>query len=669
MLISKPHRRANYILRRNLFLIIKQPKLAWMRLEGFDIFSKVITLLGGIILALIFIIVGGELSSDYFFISERGEIQKYSLNANSLPAILVVIIIGAILTNYLFHWYMNRPLGTVAELNTFMITEKPITTSVYEIEDERIKYETKIQMVHRKYKRRLLKQILAHISKDFELKNSRKILTNVAKSLKTKGFQDDIKNQVEEVHDWAWSTLDHVHKGSRLTYWNNVDGIDRLIVADQYNQKRLVEIDIKAEEIVDELNLLVFANRYSNVLAPLLQQSVKYTHDFDQHCEKITTSLNNKNFHDESFAEAYRVLLSKTLGIQEVLKSTTRQFIRMHDAKNELVRESLKLELPELEFLANEFVTEEAFQSYLDMIERLKSSLSHVAKNLRKFDFDNIPKGTTEDLRYITSFYLVLEKLRFLSTWFEDIASYTTVVGGIGYETGVLGTKIEVPKDVILKAENVFKNYSTGGGTVYALRGVSFEINKGDFVGVIGPSGSGKTTLLNIMAGLDNPDRGAIFVDTVNLQSLNGRQLTSLRRDRMGFIFQFYNLIPLLNNKENVSYPAEIGGNTKNLSHRASQNLEAVQLQDFEEQYPNKLSGGQMQRVTIARSLINTPSILFADEPTGDLDSVTGKEIMNLLSSFNKDYGTTVVLVTHDNNLLKYCNRIISMKDGKIIEG
>lgn len=169
------------------------------------------------------------------------------------------------------------------------------------------------------------------------------------------------------------------------------------------------------------------------------------------------------------------------------------------------------------------------------------------------------------------------------------------------------------------------------------------------------------------MAGLDKPDRGTVYVDGVNLATLSDKKLSNLRRDKMGFIFQFYNLLPILNNKENVAYPAEIGGNTKNISQRSSAMLKDVELQDFEKQYPNKLSGGQMQRVTIARSLINSPSILFADEPTGDLDSVTGGQIMNILSQFNKEQGTTVVLVTHDHEILQYASRVIEMADGKLV--
>ncbi|OLS26559.1 MAG: putative ABC transporter ATP-binding protein [Candidatus Heimdallarchaeota archaeon LC_3] len=672
MLISKPHRRANYALRRRLLLIMKQPRLSWMNLEGYDIFTKIIAVLGGLILALVITNIGSGINYGFHFIT--GDIdqqfQWFEITGNSLPVILVLFIIGAFLTNKTFQWWVDRPVGTVAELNTFIIAQMQPLSSKFEVEEERIKYETKIQMAHRKYKRKLLKQLQSHIANDFELKNSRKILVDVAKSLKSSGTKEEIKAEVDEVLDWAWSTLDHVHKGSRLTYWDNVSGIDRLIISDHLNQKQLIEIEAEAEGIVDELNLLVFANRYSSVMLPLLQQSVKFSKAFEEHCctPKFVETFQKGEKHDENFAEAYRVLLSKSLGMQEVLKSTVRQFDRMREAKEELIKEAQALNLPKLELIANEFVTEEAFQSYLEMIEHLRESLSHVAKDLRKLNFKQFPKGTRKDLKFITRFYLVLEKLRFITTWFEDIASYTTVVGGIGYETGVITSQSEIEKDVVLKVEDIFKNYHTGGGTIYALRGVSFEIKKGEFVGVIGPSGSGKTTLLNIMAGLDNPDRGAVYVDGMNLQSLNDKQLTSLRRDKMGFIFQFYNLIPMLTNKENVAYPAEVGGNTKDLSNRVSNKLKSVQLEQFERQYPNKLSGGQMQRVTIARSLINTPSILFADEPTGDLDSVTGEEIMNLLSSFNKEHETTVIMVTHDRSLLKYCNRIIDMKDGRLIE-
>ena len=299
-------------------------------------------------------------------------------------------------------------------------------------------------------------------------------------------------------------------------------------------------------------------------------------------------------------------------------------------------------------------------------IEKIIESLRNVAMNLRSIDLQKVPKGTKLDLEYIAKFYIALEKLRFTTVWFDDVASYTTVAGGLSSEiTGNIFDSYIASDDVVLQVNDLYKNYITGGGTVYALRGTDLEIKSGEFLGITGSSGSGKTTLLNIMAGLDKPDRGSVFIEGTNIHSLSDNKLTELRRDKMGFIFQFYNLLPLLKNKENVSYPAEIAGNTKQLKERVHKNLQSVQLQDFSEQYPNKLSGGQMQRVVISRSTINTPKILFADEPTGDLDSVTGEEVMKVLKKLNEE-GTTVVFVTHDPNLLKYCSRVITMKDGKV---
>ncbi|MHA2363563.1 MAG: ABC transporter ATP-binding protein, partial [Candidatus Hodarchaeales archaeon] len=649
MLISKRHRRANHELRRRMLLVMKQPRLSWMKLEGFDVFSKLVALIGGLIITFLVVFIAEGFSYGIYFLTE-GDLRRFDIKIGDPFVGIILLIFGIYLANRIFHWYANHPPGTVGELNTFMIAYKPVKSpGRFDDEDTRIAYEEKIRNAHRLYKRSLLSRVRNDVKNDFELKNSQQLLLKCAKAF-GKGPSSEIKEHFKElVEEWVWGTLDRVHKGTRITYWNNVTGMDRLILADYLNQKKLIELDETAEEIVDELQLLVFANRYGSVMAPLLQQSFTYTKQFGERATAYVKSINKDSTHNEHFAEAVRVLLSKTLGMQEVLKSTSRQIERMRQAKDELAKEARRHNSPELELLTNEFMTEEAFASFLELTERLKEQLSSVSSNLRTLDFEHVPMGSSKDLKYISNFYLALEKLRFMTTWFEDIASYTTVAGGIGFETGVITTKDEkIPEDVVLKAEDIFKNYHTGGGTIYALRGASFEIKKGEFVGLIGPSGSGKTTLLNIMAGLDEPDRGAIYVNGVNLQSLSERGLTKLRSDEMGFIFQFYNLLPVLNNKENVAYPAEMAGKSKNLSQRASDNLTAVQLQDFEQQYPNKLSGGQMQRVTIARSLINTPSILFADEPTGDLDSVTGKEIMDFLARFNKDHGTTVILVTHD---------------------
>ncbi|MFQ5980282.1 MAG: ABC transporter ATP-binding protein [Candidatus Heimdallarchaeota archaeon] len=226
-----------------------------------------------------------------------------------------------------------------------------------------------------------------------------------------------------------------------------------------------------------------------------------------------------------------------------------------------------------------------------------------------------------------------------------------------------------IPEDVVLKATDLFKTYRLASSTVYALRGVDLEVRKGEFVAITGTSGSGKTTLLNIISGLDKSDRGSVFIDRKDINLMNDRDLTAIRRDAMGFIFQYYNLLPVLTSNENVALPAELGGDHlsgKALKTRVGDLMEGVELADRGNQIPTKLSGGQMQRVTIARSMVNSPDILFADEPTGDLDSKTGLQIMALIEGFHKE-GSAIVLVTHDPDIAQMADRLIELRDGLII--
>ncbi|MFW9928521.1 MAG: ATP-binding cassette domain-containing protein [Candidatus Thorarchaeota archaeon] len=643
MLIVKSHRRANDGLRRKLLLVIKHPNMAFMNVGLFDFIIKLIVLAISLIVTMFLAIIG----------------------LNDTLLLFLSLVVTAYVVNRVIKWYIDKPEGFVSEINTFMVSHLPIKDNKYNNLAERLNFEEKIRKSHRKYKRSLLRKIADTVENDLEYKNSKIVLQKAAKSLGT-SYESLIEFDMET---WAYQILDRIHKGSRLTYWNNIDGKDRLVVSDSLNQKVIFEIEEQAEDIVDELILLVFGNRYSSLLVPLLQQTTQFSNKYENAMHKLFDSLKTDFKHDEGFAEAYRVLLSKCLGMQEVLKTTVREIERIKEAKNEITKESHLFGSEILETLAEEFVTEEAYKSYLETVDQLRKSLQNISTNLRSLNYDKIPTGDFYDLQYIAGFYLALEKMRFITTWFEDIASFTTVTGGIGFETGVdLKEKTEIPKEVVLKAKNVFKNYHSGGGTIYALRGTSFEINRGEFVAITGASGSGKTTLLNILAGLDKPDRGSVFIDGTNLALLSDSKLSELRRDKIGFVFQYYNLLPVLTNAENVAFPADMGGNTQNLKSRTDDCLRSVELQDFGKQYPNKLSGGQMQRVTIARSLINNPSIIFADEPTGDLDSVTGKQIMDLLAKTNKEKGTTIVLVTHDESLLHYANRTINMQDGKLVE-
>lgn len=218
----------------------------------------------------------------------------------------------------------------------------------------------------------------------------------------------------------------------------------------------------------------------------------------------------------------------------------------------------------------------------------------------------------------------------------------------------------------VIRFSDVTKVYPLRSGDVTALHQISFEITRGEFIAIMGPSGSGKSTLLNLMGCLDTPTSGDIFMSGIRIRDMSDDLLTDLRRDRIGFIFQQFNLFPLLNVIENVTFPQMLKSGTRVDTGKATEFLKAVQLDEHLYTHtPLELSGGQQQRVAIARSLINDPDILLCDEPTGNLDSKTGTSIMELMTDLNEK-GATIIVVTHDPTIAQYTNRIIRIVDGRI---
>ena len=219
----------------------------------------------------------------------------------------------------------------------------------------------------------------------------------------------------------------------------------------------------------------------------------------------------------------------------------------------------------------------------------------------------------------------------------------------------------------IISAQNIFKTYDIGEVHVRALQDLTIDIERGAMVDIMGPSGCGKTTLLNCLSGIDDINSGTIHIENTDLSQLDDNSKTDYRARRMGFIFQFYNLLPVLNAIENIELPLLVSGVRPSEAREQSlKMLDLVGLTDWKTHKPAQLSGGQRQRVTIARALVNNPAIVWADEPTGDLDSQTATEIMDLMKSLNKEQGQTFVIVTHDSGIAKQCNRIIHMRDGQI---
>lgn len=221
--------------------------------------------------------------------------------------------------------------------------------------------------------------------------------------------------------------------------------------------------------------------------------------------------------------------------------------------------------------------------------------------------------------------------------------------------------------DTIVKFKDICRQYGEGENEVHALQKVNVEIKKGEFVAIIGASGSGKSTFLNVCGGLDMPTAGEIFIEGTNIGKLDSDKLTVFRRDRIGFVFQNYNLIPVLTVYENIVLPIQVGGKMEDKGY-IQKILNALGLTGLENRLPAQLSGGQQQRVAIARALATKPAIVLADEPTGNLDSVSTNDVMEILKKSVEEFGQTVIMITHNEALIHNCDRVFNMRDGELAE-
>ncbi len=219
----------------------------------------------------------------------------------------------------------------------------------------------------------------------------------------------------------------------------------------------------------------------------------------------------------------------------------------------------------------------------------------------------------------------------------------------------------------ILKVQNLSKTYGKGETKINAVDNISFTVDKGEFVAIVGASGSGKSTLLHLIGGVDRPTSGKVFIDGKDIYSLDNDNLAIFRRRQIGLIYQFYNLIPILNVEENITLPCDLDGGDVD-KQRLEELLKTLGLENRKTHLPNQLSGGQQQRVSIGRAMINNPAIMLADEPTGNLDSKASEEIISLLKLSNKKFNQTVIIITHDLKIAKEADRVITIEDGKILK-
>ncbi len=578
----------------------------------------------------------------------------------------------------------NKKHSQFQELNTFLVlmsqTEHPVTKDA--IDDvEKLSF---FKMFQHYNEINIEKYLKKRLKKDKELKETSEIVIDFLQEINgsyRKTFSEkitklnrDLPEMLNEISIRTFMSLWDLDKENKFRfYFNGFDNPDKMLF--EFDKKNF-QSNFDLLKHFDEFIILNF------FLAFMEKTLVKFT-DLLQVLKQLESILphsmlraRNKNLQTKGNL-FFRIITAKLSALQE-LDNLMFRILNLYEAA--------KIILQPLNLVSVNFIE---LNSILDLIESdvtkgkemlfsIGEKITNCQKLLREYSENN---SLSENKQLDTNDYI--SKMKSLSDLSIDLFIETEIlkiwgdffgqdVPNFNFNTDIFSLKDELQlkssENAIITVDGLFKNYNLGTTTVYALRGINLEIFTGEFVIIYGSSGSGKTTLLNCMAGLDTPDRGIVLFKGENIHKIDDSKKSKLRLNEMGFIFQNYALLPHYNAKENVTLPADLAGVSSKLKERINDLLKGVEITSQEKQFPAQLSGGQMQRVSIARALTNQPAIIFADEPTGDLDSVTGTKVMDLLEHFHNETGTTIVVITHDESLLRYATRVITIKDGLIID-
>ncbi len=428
-------------------------------------------------------------------------------------------------------------------------------------------------------------------------------------------------------------------------------------------------------KIVDQM---LITNFFSSFLKPTLDQITKMIEVLDRlekEIKKQHFKTDNRKLQDK-FELFLRILVAKLSALQE-LENLIRRIFNLFDIpRTYLSHFCLKSDFLDFNSVLSRIAEEISFgnsklQEVNSLIQRCQLCIrDYLDEGVNGVKTAESVKDFTRALKPLATLsvdlFVQAELLKIWSDFFgSDLPFFSFNAQFLSTFNESISENIE--DDVILAARGLFKNYYLGQNTVYALRGLNLDIRQGEFVAIIGSSGAGKTTLLNCLASLDSPDHGKVYFQKKDIQKMNDAEKSKMRLKEMGFIFQSYALLPYFTTRENVALPADLAGKlSQDLRDRIENLLKGVGITEQANQFPAQLSGGQMQRVAIARALTNQPTVIFADEPTGDLDSVTGHQVMALLKKFHEETGTTIVIITHEEDIAGYAERQILMEDGVI---
>lgn len=574
--------------------------------------------------------------------------------------------------------YLNTPKSNInlKEHNAFIFlkadqsSDEPIDSEI--IEKVQDKLHKRLQEYYTKNKSRLQKELKGMR----ELRETAQIVKNFLKEIDSKlpeFFDLRLKKRISELLIKFLS----LQINSMTAIWNlSEEQKVQFYLCGSPNQV------FKVSEIKQELDLEAIVDKiaFLNFFCTFLEPTLIRLREMERVLERLKLGLQGTHFRSNNretqkkLEMFLRILSAKLSSLQNMDKTIFSIFKLFNE--------------PKVFFNKHEFIklSEELRTAVRQMswkINQGKNLLIEVQEKLEECqtklkDYLDETKNGVKTTKSNEEFKLALLSLAELSTdlfveaelsklWLDffssDLPFFT-------FQSNIFNPRtthaFETSAEYIISVQSLIKNYKLGQTTVYALRGVDLDIKDGEFVAIVGNSGAGKTTLLNCIAGLDEPDYGVVFFQGRDLHNLNDSEKSKVRLIDMGFIFQSYALLPHFDTRENVALPADLAGFSKDLKNRIEELLKGVGISKQAKQYPAQLSGGQLQRVAIARALTNRPRILFADEPTGDLDSKTGEQVMELIKKFHEETKTTVIIITHEEDIASYAERQITLEDGII---
>ncbi|MHA2251862.1 MAG: ABC transporter ATP-binding protein [Candidatus Kariarchaeaceae archaeon] len=549
------------------------------------------------------------------------------------------------------------------QLNTFVVTELELKSSPSR--DTRVETEEEILKLLKDYADKIND---LHKKEHEEQSDIRKIYREGFESQNRLELYERYIEQKDEIFKKIEGEIENAALKGSVLIWDmpGFEG-DKLIVPECVATFTAYPEDTEElTDAVDEVLIANFARRYLPYSHELILEAVN---SFN-HLENIVAKFGKGSKIPDGLRISLQTFIGVISGIQEVLKLFKREISKVYEIASEAFKYLQSLpskEMKEWATIKNPKLGEEI----IDQIDAKMQTIVNVKPKLRGLlsGAEELPNDVSNELMEsmvetdITSGGLLMWVHRF-----QQLPSFTTLDEGIAYEEFEDETYWPKEEKALIEAQTLFKTFIRGSSYIYALRGVDVVIKEGEFLVVRGPSGAGKTTLLNILAGLDTPGRGGVFLDGEDIVNMKDSKRSKLRRENFSFIFQSYALIPHLTAFENAKVPLNLSGISKELTEDIQEILEDVGIGEYADHKPALLSGGQMQRLGIARALVGKPKVLFADEPTGDLDEATGMVVMELLKKYHEETGMTIVLVTHDPKVASFATREIFLMDGRIVD-